>query len=94
MPTAGHDKALATVEDGLFIFLDDSKVNDFVVAEGTPGQWKWVVNRDGRWAGGTETVFADHGPDDVRGEVMLLADGELLCLPFCVLSSLQPLLLC
>ncbi|TEB34002.1 hypothetical protein FA13DRAFT_1730317 [Coprinellus micaceus] len=75
MPTAEHDRALATVEDGLFIFLDDSKVNDFVVAEGTPGQWKWVVNRDGRWAGGTETVFADRGPDDVRGEVMLLADG-------------------
>lgn len=69
------EKAAVTVEEGLYILMDDS--NEGIVFSGTA--WWTPKREDGRWVNGTETVFGE-GVAEGSGEVELLADGESLLL--------------
>ncbi|KAF5310455.1 hypothetical protein D9611_012295 [Ephemerocybe angulata] len=61
--------ALATVQDGLYAFYDDSRSDTFYF----PGSWG--VNRDSKWAMGTETTYDAH---DGEGHFEVIAYGTPL----------------
>lgn len=72
-----REKVLASVEDRLFIVLDDSRAGEVFEYAGAASDWS--VNRDSRWANGTETAWVD-GLVENSGEIMLFAEGEFVFL--------------
>ncbi|KAF6748220.1 hypothetical protein DFP72DRAFT_917245 [Ephemerocybe angulata] len=61
--------AVATVQDGLYAFYDDSRSDTFYF----PGSWG--VNRDSKWAKGIETTYDAH---DGEGHFEVIAYGTPL----------------